>query len=503
MEGTSLRRQRPSCPLLTPALPAPVFPSILSVLSVSSMDRRHFVRTAAAAAVAPLIVPRHVLGGVGFQSPSDTLRIAAIGAGGMGASNMAALTDQHIVALADVDFDYVDRSVEGRLRTRAGLVRPEYAALQDAYAEANRYADFREMLDAEADLDAVVVATPDHTHAIAALDAMRRGLHVYVQKPLTYSVEEARALKAAAAARPDLVTQMGNQGHSGDDGRRLVELVRSGLLGEIREVQAWTDRPAGWWPQGVPMPEPAPKPQNVAWNLWLGPAEDRPYLPDVHPFAWRGYVDFGVGALGDMGAHILDFPVWALDLGQPTRIQTRHTPWGGERDDPATYPLGSVTTYSFARAGSDPLTLTWFDGGLMPPTPAGAPEGFALNTDGGGIFVGERGVLVYDTYGRNPRLLPESLADEAAAVPTSLPRIEGGMGGHEQNWVRAIRGEEPISSPFSYAADLTETMLLGIVAMHAAKPIAYDAATMSIPNAPEAERHLRRTYRDGWALPTL
>lgn len=466
------------------------------------MDRRTFVRTAAAASLAPLIVPRHVLGGPGFLAPSDTVNLAAIGAGGMGASNMAALVDQRIAALADVDFGYVDRSVEGRLRDRDGDERPEYVALREAYAKATRYADFRAMLDAETDLDAVVIATPDHVHAIAALEAMRRGKHVYVQKPLTYSVEEARALKAAAIARPGIVTQMGNQGHSGDEGRRLVELVRSGLLGEIREVQAWTDRPAGWWPQGVGMPEPAPQPEGVHWDLWLGPAESRPYMPDIHPFAWRGYVDFGVGALGDMGAHILDFPVWALELGQPKRVQTRHTPWGGEREDPATYPLGSITTYTFERADA-PLTLTWFDGGLMPPTPAGAPDGFAFSTDGGGLFVGERGVLVFDTYGRNPRLLPTSLEAEAAEIPTSLPRIEGGLGGHEQNWIRAIRGEEAISCPFEVAADLTETMLLGIVAMRAGAPLAYDAETMTFPNAPDAERFLRRTYRDGWALPTL
>ncbi len=465
------------------------------------MKRRTFVRTAAAASVAPLIVPRHVLGGPGFLAPSDTVNIAGIGVGGMGASNMAALTNQHIAAIADVDFGYVDGSVEGRLQDRDGNPRPAYAALQEAYAKAKRYADFREMLDTEPDIDAVVIATPDHVHAIAALEAMGRGKHVYVQKPLTYSVEEAHALKAAAA-KTGVVTQMGNQGHSGDEGRRLVELVRSGILGEIREVQTWTDRPAGWWPQGIGLPEPEPVPEGVHWDLWLGPAAERPFYPYTHPFAWRGWVDFGVGALGDMGAHILDFPVWALRLGQPTRVQTRHTPWGGEAEAAVTYPLGSITTYTFDGLGG-PLKLTWFDGGLMPPTPEGAPEGFAFNTDGGGIFVGERGVLVYDTYGRNPRLLPASLEAEAASVPTSLPRIEGGMDGHEQNWVRAIRGEEVISCPFEYAADLTETMLLGIVAMHAGQPLTYDAASMSIPNAPDAERWLRRTYRDGWALPTI
>lgn len=469
------------------------------------MKRRTFIRKSATAAAAlgfaPMIVPRHVLGGPGFLAPSDMVNLAVIGAGGMGASNMAALTNQRILALADVDFGYVDRTVEERLRDREGTPRPAYAALQEAYAKANRYADFREMLDAEPDIDAVVIATPDHVHALAALEAMRRGKHVYVQKPLTYSVEETRALKRAAA-ETGVVTQMGNQGHSGDEGRRLVELVRSGILGEIREVQTWTDRPAGWWPQGVGLPEPEPVPEGLAWDLWLGPAAERPFYPHTHPFGWRGWVDFGVGALGDMGAHILDFPVWALELGQPTRIQTRHTPWGGDAKDPVTYPIGSITTYRFERDGG-PLTLTWFDGGLLPPTPEQAPDGFMLNTDGGGIFVGERGVLVYDTYGRNPRLLPESLEAEAAAVPTALPRIEGSIDGHEQNWIRAIRGEEAASCPFSYAADLTETMLLGVVAMRAGVPLTYDAEAMTFPNASDAARFLRRTYRPGWELPAV
>ena len=473
------------------------------------MNRRTFARTGAAALVgAPLILPRHVFGR-GFLAPSDTVGLAAIGAGGMGASNMAALTDQNVVAWADVDFARVAESVRA----------PERAALKAKYDAAARFTDFRRMLDRHGrNIDAVVIATPDHVHAVAALTAMGMDKHVYVQKPLTYTVEEARALKRAAAARPRLVTQMGNQGHSGDDGRRVVEVVRSGVLGPIREVLAWTDRPARWWPQGIALAEattpPATAPEGLDWDSFLGPAPAMPYTPGIHPFAWRGVVEFGVGALGDMGAHLLDFPFWALEPGMPNRIETRHTPWGGTRarleaGRPDTYPLGTVTTYHFdqrpalASAETGPFKLTWFDGGLMPPTPREAPAGFSLDAGGGVMFIGERGMLIHETYGENPRFLPEGLAEDAARVPVSLPRIAGGIRGHEQNWIRAIRGEEPISSPFSYGADLNELMLLGLVAARAGEPITYDAAAMRLPGTPDAERFLRRTYREGWALPSV
>lgn len=471
------------------------------------MKRRDFVRTGTAALGGFTIVPRHVLGGPGFLAPSDTVNVAGIGVGGQGMWNLSALLDQNLVALADVDFGYVDESLRERVDMKeddGAPMFPEMAALRPKFEGAAKYADFRRMLDERGrDIDAVVIATPDHTHAVAALTAMGMGKHVFVQKPLTYSVEEARALKRAAEAT-GVVTQMGNQGHSSDDGRRAVELVRSGVLGPIREVVAWTDRPAGYWAQGIrrPAPSSAPPP-SLDWDLFLGPAPEQPYIPGIHPFAWRGWVDFGVGALGDMGAHILDFPFWALEPGMPARVETRHSPWGGDRDAPDTYPVATITTYTFDRAGAGSLTLTWFDGGLMPPTPPEAPEGFQLDPGGGVMYVGERGLLFHDTYGLNPRLLPEGLDAEAAAVPTSLPRIEGGIYGHEGNWIRAIRGEEAVSCPFSYASDLTEVMLLGIVALRAGQPLAYDAANMRIPNAPDAERFLRRTYRPGWELPVF
>ena len=297
------------------------------------MNRRRFVRSASAASLAPLVVPRHVLGGVGFTAPSDTVAVGVIGAGGMGASNAAALAvmgDVRIAAIADVDMGRVAQAVDGRLGSDEQGRQRSGAALRDAYDGAARYADYRELLARETGLDGVVIATPDHHHALAALTAMNQGQAVYCQKPLTYTVDESRQL-AETAARTGVVTQMGNQGHSGDDGRRVVEVVRAGVLGPVREVQSWTNRPNGWWPQGVAASAPEPAPPGLDWDVYLGPNAMQPYRPGIHPFGWRGWVGFGVGSLGDMGAHLVDFPVWALDLGRPSRVETRHTPWGGGR----------------------------------------------------------------------------------------------------------------------------------------------------------------------------
>ena len=480
------------------------------------MKRRQFVRAASAAAAAPLVVPRHVLGGPGFVAPSDTVVIGVVGAGGMGASNASVLAmrdDVQIAALADIDLGRVTEAVEGRLRSDNPNQQRAGEALGRAYDQAARYADFRRMLDVQTGLDGVLVATPDHVHGIATLMAMERGLHVYTQKPLTYTIDESRRLARAASAT-GVVTQMGNQGHSGDDGRRVVEVLRAGVIGPVREVHSWTNRPNGWWPQGVPASEPAPVPEGVAWDLYLGPNEEQPYRPGIHPFGWRGWVGFGVGSLGDMGAHLVDFPVWALDLPRPSRVETRHTPWGGDREDPATYPLATVTTYRFDAAGPEagaadpggPIAMTWYDGGLLPPTPESAPDGFVLDPNGGVLYVGERGILVHETYGQNPRFLPaepggdaEVLTEAARAVPQTLPRI--GVP-HEVNWTQAIQNGEAASCPFDYGAHLNEVMLLGVAAMWAGHPLAVTASG-AITNHPDPDRLLSRTYRDGWELPDV
>jgi predicted dehydrogenase len=467
------------------------------------LSRRAFVGGTAASAASMLILPADVLGRTRRISPGRRVNVAVIGAGGMGASNMEKLTSQNIVALADADFD----RVAGSLRDDKGKVIPEREALKRAYERAPRYADYRRMFDKQKDIDAVVIATPDHHHAVAARWAMERGIHVYVQKPLTYTVREGRHLLELARKNRKLVTQMGNQGHSGDDGRRTVELIRGGVIGRVNHVHVWTNRPV--WPQGIPKPPAQLKPPSMDWDVWLGPAKvDWGYHQDYAHFNWRGWVPFGVGALGDMGAHLIDFPFWALEPGLPTRIETRHSAWGGDTnpwdkkgpDELTSYPLASVTHYEFGNAKGGPLAMTWYDGGLMPPTPEGMPKDRQMDPGGGVLYIGDRGMMMHETYGNQPTLIGEGVEERARAVPQTLPRIKDGQGGHEMNWIRAIRGEEKISSPFEYAVPLNETMILGVVALRAEQPIEYDGARGRITNSEDANRYLDREYRKGWEL---
>ncbi len=472
------------------------------MVTKTSLTRRTFIGSAAAAA-STIVVPGQSIARARRLWPSDRVNVAVIGAGGMGASNMMKLTSQNIVALADPDFDHVGRS----LRDKQGQVIPERQPLLAAYEKAAKFADYRRMFDKSKNIDAVVIATPDHHHAVAARMAMERGIHVYVQKPLTYTVREGRVLLDLARKNKKLVTQMGNQGHSGEDGRRAVELIRGGVIGQVREVHVWTNRPI--WPQGMAKPADQAKPASLDWDVWLGPATaDWGYHPDYAHFNWRGWVPFGVGPLGDMGAHLIDFPLWALEPGLPTRIETRHSPWGGDTnpwdgrgpDELTSYPLASVTHYEFGNARPGPLRITWYDGGLMPPTPRGMPAGRRMNPGGGVLCVGDQGILMHETYGSKPSLIGEGTEERAAAIPRSLPRIQGGLAGHEMNWIRAIRGEEAISSPFEDAVPLNETMILGIVALRAGQPIEYDGARGRITNAEAANQYLDREYRKGWEL---
>jgi predicted dehydrogenase len=488
-------------------------------------SRRTFVAAAARTALGATIVPRHVLGR-GFQAPSDTLNLAIVGAGGMGMSNAEELLSENIVALCDVDFGYVERSLKDRLEPRQGARGPKAEKLGEAFRKARRYADYRELLERQRDLEAVVVATPDHLHAVIAKAAMEAGKHVYVQKPLTYSVRESRVL-AQTAARTRVVTQMGNQGHSSDDARLINEWVQAGVIGPVREVHVWTNRPI--WPQGIPRPAPPPAefkgmasldwwgewamnaivgaalhgdfspPEGLNWPLYLGPVpDDLPYHPVYHPFRWRGWVDFGVSALGDMGAHLVDHPYWALDLGFPTSVEATSTPWGGTARSPATYPVAMTAHYEFpARGARPPVRMTWYDGGLMPPRPAALPDAVALDRGGGVIFQGDRGILLHGTYGAKPQLFPEALGEAAAAVPRTLARVATS---HELNWVEACKGNGAASCPFDYAARLTEVMLLGIVALRAGQGVKllYDGDAMRVTNVAEANRYLTREYRPGW-----
>jgi len=469
-------------------------------LGPGAISRRGLLGAGAGLAAGALAGPAFAARKLG---PSDKVNVAVIGAGGQGAANMTKLTGQNIVAMCDVDYGRVNRSL---LDSQFRMI-PDRQPLKEAYDKAAKYGDYRRMFDAQKDIDAVVIATPDHHHAVPARMAMERGIHVYVQKPLTYTVQEGRRLLELARANPGLVTQMGNQGHSGDDGRRVVELIRGGLIGKVAEVHVWTNRPV--WPQGVPRPPAVPAPASLDWPTWLGPADvDWGYNPDYAHFNWRGWVPFGTGALGDMGAHLIDFPVWALEPGLPTRVETRHSRWPGgaslwDSRRPAEltgYPLASVTHYEFGKAKGGPIAMTWYDGGILPPTPKGFPANLKMSPDGGVLFVGSKGMLMHETYGEKPTLIGEGLAEKAARIPQTLPRIAGGMAGHEMNWIRAIRGEEKISSPFEYAVPLNETMILGVVALRADQAIEYDGAAGRVTNAPDANQYLSRTYRKGWEL---
>jgi len=497
------------------------------------VTRREFVTTAAATGAA-MIVPRHVLGR-GLTAPSDRLNIAGVGVGGMGKINLLnAALGNNIVALCDVDWDYAGRAWDSlpadlkREQDRLPSVKDETArinsitrieSLKKILAEdiprMQRYRDYREMFDKQKDIDAVIVATPDHVHAAVAMMAMDEGKHVYVQKPLCWSVHEARQM-AKKARDKKVVTQMGNQGHSWDDGRRAVEWVQSGAIGDVREVHVWTNRPLVYWPQGIPKPQPQrvagelrwnmsgvmarlanamglySVPETLSWDLFLGPAPYVEYHPVYHPFNWRGWVDWGAGALGDMGAHLIDHAYWALNLGLPTSVETVATPF-----NKACFPMATTTYYEFpARGAMPPVKLTWYDGGLMPPRPPELGEE-ALKGEGGAILIGSKGKLIYDTYGLNSRLLPKSLQDSVGTPAPTLPRITTS---HEVNWANAAKGDGTASTPFGYAAQLTEVMLLGIVALRAGGKIHYDAASMRITNLPAANEFLRREYRDGWSL---
>ncbi len=457
----------------------------------NSISRRQFVGHTAAATFGAIILPRHVLGGPGFQAPSDTLNVASIGAGGMGSSNMAALTSQNIVAICDVDDDRLAAAfVDGE-----GKMREDRQELKAAYEKAKRYRDFRKMLEDQKDIDAVVIATPDHTHAPAAVMAMRMGKHVYVQKPLTYTIHEARVLRQVAK-ETGVVTQMGNQGHSHDDGRRLLEWVWAGALGTVHEAHIWTNRPL--WPQGIPRPTGSPKvPKGLDWDLFLGPAKKVQYQPAYVPWNWRGWTDYGTGALGDMGAHLIDHAYWALGLKAPTSVEAAGSPFGGE--DRASFPLATTVHYEFNPGYRDAVKMTWYDGGLLPRRPEVMPADAEINRGGGAILIGEKGVAVYDTYGHNPRLFPAILEKEYANVPQTLPRIAES---HEMNWANACKGIGEATCPFEYAGPLTETMLLGIAALKSGygRKLFWDGDKGEFTNAPDANQYLHYEYRQGWEL---
>lgn len=434
------------------------------------VSRRKFISNTAAAAAGISIVPRHVLGGVGYTAPSDKLNIAGIGVGGMGRSNLQHMNSQNIVALADVDWKYAENTFKD-------------------YPKAKQFKDYRKMLDAMGnDIDAVMVATPDHFHYVAAAEAMRQGKHVYVQKPLTRSIYEARELRKIAD-KTGVVTQMGNQGNSGDGIRKICEWIWNGEIGEVKEAHAWTNRPI--WPQGLERPtETPPVPSTLDWDLFIGPAPKRPYNPAYTPWNWRAWWDFGTGALGDMGCHIVDPVFKALQLGQPETIEGSSSQVNTE-----SAPLAEKVTYHFPKrpkkkkAAMPPVEFTWYDGGLMPERPQGIPDGKTLgDNDGGAMFVGSKGTLICGTYALDPYIIGRE--DNPPDVPELFRRIPDNMeGGHEMDWVRACKepkGDRTLpSSHFDYAAPLAEVVVMGNLATRLQdlkRPLKWDGDNMRISN---------------------
>lgn len=481
-------------------------------IDLPGSQRRKFIKQTATGIGGAIFLPRFVLGGPGYTAPSDRLNIAVIGAGGRGRGVIRAasqldqetgVTQENVVALCDVDLE-------------------QAAATFEEYPKAKRFVDFRIMLDEIAnEIDAVIVATPDHTHAVAASAAMARNKHVYVEKPLTHDIYEARMLANMAAER-GLVTQMGNQGNSSDDLRRICSWIWSGVIGDIREVTCWTNRPV--WPQGIPRPTEAPPvPDTLNWDLWLGPAPMQSYHPSFVPFGWRGWWDFGTGALGDMGCHIVDPAFKALKLGAPLSVEAfTPTPYISNWT-PAVYPEGapssSILHFEFAeREGMPPVHLSWYDGGLRPPHPAGIdPDDPIGDSEGGVLFIGSKGLITCGTYARNPRLLPSSLMNDFTEPDWMLPGVEGN---HQTSWVAACKGGPAPSSTFDYAAPLTEMLLIGNLALRSfnllesvtnengdeseqftgRKKLLWDAENMRITNHEAANTFVKREYRSGWVL---
>jgi predicted dehydrogenase len=448
-------------------------------MSGKNIDRRRFLAGAAMTAAAT-IVPKRVLGGAGNTPPSEKLNIAGIGVGGMGKSNLMQLESENIVALCDVDHEYAAETFK-------------------RYPKAKVYTDYRRMLDELNEIDAVVIATPDHTHAVIAAEAMRRRKHVYCQKPLTHDVYESRML-AKMAKETGVTTQMGIQGHSGEGARLVCEWIWDGAIGRIAEVDAWCSLsyyPFGheWWsskwsrrPKETP-----PVPASLDWDLWLGPAPERPYHPAYHPGVWRCWWDFGCGMMGDRGAHTLDPVFWALKLGHPTSVEATSLDLNTD-----THPVASIVTYQFpARGDLPPVKLTWYDG-LRPPRPADIEDGRRMgHVEGGSLFKGSEGKLVAGVYGEDPRLIPEARMKAYKTPEKTIPRVEGS---HEQDWVRACKSGGRAGADFEYSGLLTEVCLLGNVARRMDARIEWDAENMKVTNLPEANKYVHTEYRKGWNL---
>jgi predicted dehydrogenase len=446
---------------------------------MSPLSRRHFLKSAGLASAGALAFPA-ILRSQDGTSPNNKLNVACIGVGGRGRAAVTGMKDENFVAFCDVDDERATETFK-------------------AYPDVPRFRDYRKMLDAlGSKIDAVTVSTPDHMHFPIAMAALSLGKHVFVEKPLTHTVDEARKL-AALAREKKVMTQMGNQGHAGVGIRQLKEWIDGGVFGDVTEVISWTDRPATYWPQGnlkepdhskfIPVPPP-----TLDWDLWQGVAPVRAYDSAFMPFKWRGYWDYGTGALGDMGCHLLDGAHWALELDAPTHIEAI----SGMHNE-LTGPSSSIITFRFpARGKLVPLKLTWYDGGLIPPRPPELEDSREL-PDNGTIIVGTKATALATVYYASIRILPESKMQQLApTLPAkTIPRVEGG---HFAEWIRACKGGPAAGSNFDVASKLTELCLLSNVAVRARRPLEWDAANMRVTNVPAANKYLTKSYRPGFGV---
>jgi predicted dehydrogenase len=464
----------------------------------TKLSRRKFIAKTATLSMAG-IVPRHVLGGSGHIPPSEQLNIAVIGTGGQGITNIKRFLthkDVKITAICDVAQFWDNSDLYYRHNGGRG---PAMKAIEEHYKQTESeghhgckvYIDFRLMLEkSDKDIDAVVVATPNHTHAVAGMAAIRAGKGVYCEKPLTYSVYEARKI-AQAAREAKVATQLGNQGHSSNDIRRAVEWVRDGAIGKIRRVYAWAGE--NRIPQYTERPkETPPVPEGLNWDLWLGPAPERPYHPAYAPLVWHYWWDFGNGKLGNFGCHTLDTAVWALNLEHPTLIEASSTQLNKE-----TTPLASTCHYKFpARGAQPPVDLYWYDGGIRPPRPDFLELGRNLPHNGGSLLVGENGAILSGIWSASPRIIPEKKMRDYELPPATIPRSKG----HRRDWIEACKGGPPASSNFDYGARLTEIVLLGVAAIKTGTTLQWDGPNMKATNAPQLEPVIRGHFRKGWEI---
>ncbi|MCE6987983.1 Gfo/Idh/MocA family oxidoreductase [Dyadobacter sp. CY323] len=476
----------------------------------SASSRRDFIKASAATAAGFMIVPRHVLGGKGYLAPSDKLLVAGVGVGGKGTSDLANFAKSgkaDIAYLCDVDDRRATTSVTN-------------------FPKAKYYKDFREMFDKESkNFDAVSVSTPDHTHAVVAMAAMQLGKHVYVQKPMTHDIYEARKL-TEAAAKYKVVTQMGNQGSSGDGVRTLHEWYDAGIIGDVSEVFIWTNRPI--WPQGIPWPTDKPAvPKELDWDLWLGTAPKKDYVENLIPGSWRGWWDYGTGALGDLGCHLMEAPFRVLGLKYATDMQASvgsvFTAFGKRGVFPDSCPPSSHATLTFPKTPKTkgPVIMHWMDGGIKPERPEElGPNELFGDGNSGILFVGSKGKMMASEYAANPRLLPLSKMQEVN-VKQKFARVPGSAEGHYAQWVEgciAGYGKMELSSPFELAGPLTEAILGANLAIRGADmpkaredgrgftypgsnmKMLWDAQNMKVTNFDEVNQYVRRNYREGWSL---